>query len=249
MNDHDETTRLMPEEAADFGPQTEHAVTQLVNRLFVATLCIGLAGGLLSGLLRGLPVPATVNAASQGFILAALAGFLGGFLGELTRDGYRFLRWRTRGTSPLALEGIVIGMFGGSFLGLLGCYIFLGPAYYLHGVGFGALGGSFLGALPGAVVGMVVASLTRARSPRSAAAPMLDIDRMPAQEASADESSVEPAATRAPRPARQTSPTRQTRSAMPKDQKARKGKAGSRSRLNGLDDWVDEHFTSDYPHQ
>ncbi|WP_029898801.1 hypothetical protein [Desulfohalovibrio reitneri] len=137
----------------------ERASACLCTKCFLGCAFVGaLAGALPIWAAEGYWRVMLFNAI-LGTILVLVSGFLGGLGGMLLRGAALYLKG-DRTVEPTNSEGIVLGAFGGSFIGLVAQLM----AWDLGGIpawaAIGSMAGALLGALPGEHIALVVRVMT-----------------------------------------------------------------------------------------
>ena len=166
---------LQPPVAVRPDPAVLNAVRQ---KCFVGIIFIGAVSGALPAWFSNTSRAAMFFDGFVGIISVICLGFVGGFLADFTRTAYQAIRSGRVESENDSRDGMIIGILGGTFLGLIIKLVFWAPSEAMLAVTIGAFAGGFIGTLPGDMVSTIVHLLatdgkkTAQRKPGKSTVPM-----------------------------------------------------------------------------
>ena len=144
---------LQPPVAVRPDPAVLHAMRQ---KCFVGILCIGAISGALPAWFTNSSKATMFFDGFVGIICVICLGFLGGFLADFMRTTIQAIRSGRVDSENDSRDGMIIGILGGTFLGLILKLAFWAPSEAMTSVAVGAFLGGFIGTLPGEMVSTMV---------------------------------------------------------------------------------------------
>ncbi|MGE4298179.1 MAG: hypothetical protein AB7E47_09145 [Desulfovibrionaceae bacterium] len=159
---------IRPEKDAAFNESV--AVDRMRTRCMLGAWALGLAAGLIKGTQAPGDGPLWIEAA-MGLAFSFLGAVGGGFVGSLAYLVVQgLLKRRDEGGGDLA-DGVILGSFVGSFLGLVGAVLFASPQNVVVGTGIGSAIGACVGAFQPGTARVILRMLVHDARPETAHVP------------------------------------------------------------------------------